>query len=288
MLEHRSRLSRCCGFFSRNDFKINLTQALAAGFGAMAVFRSSLFTARIGNTDVGIGPASFLKVILDAVDSAVDRKRGPKRGDDVARIMRDVSFEKASESLPIVCFGMLLNVPDSAVNSLSLEVRRIKTSMLPEDHKGIALGLALLPLVGETVLQQAVTLLGTQIQRDRRLTIKSLDTLILLQRIRSEEDFTTVGMACQTLMENVNDKDVQFITTALDGIAQHAKSIGLAGRRLMFASRLVSQFGEGVVCEALRLLPDAPADDRQSAPDSGEVGAVCPTSPVNFSNEIRG
>jgi hypothetical protein len=247
------------------EFKSQLTQALAAGFGAMAVFRSSLFTARIGNTDVGIGPASFLKVILDAVDSAVDRKRGPRRGQDVARIMRDVSFNKASDSLPITCFRMLLNVNETTVNNLNLEIAKIKTSSLPDDHKAMALGLALLPLVGETVLDRAVALLGKEIQRDRRLTISSLETLILLQRIRTDEDIKTLSMACRGLMANVSETDQAFIERVLDGIMRDAAARPIDFRRSIFVSQLISQFGEDVVRAGLNLLPELLPDPRPEA-----------------------
>src|SRR5215208_2956419 len=67
-----------------------VTSVLVAGFGAMAVFRSSLFVVRVEGQDVQVGPQSFLNAILKAADTAVDRGRAQARADDVRRAMKDV------------------------------------------------------------------------------------------------------------------------------------------------------------------------------------------------------
>ena len=46
----------------------------------MALFRTSLFTVRAGDRDVGVGPGSLLQTLRDAVDREVDRARGQARG----------------------------------------------------------------------------------------------------------------------------------------------------------------------------------------------------------------
>ena len=54
-------------------------QTVVAGFTAMGVFRSSLFNVRVGDTDVAVGPAAFLSIMLSAADRAVDRARAEPR-----------------------------------------------------------------------------------------------------------------------------------------------------------------------------------------------------------------
>ena len=80
--------------------ELRWTQALVAGFGAMAFLRSAVFVVRAGDQDVGVGPSGFLQVVLNATDRAVDRRRAGARAHEVARAMSGVSFEKAAEALP--------------------------------------------------------------------------------------------------------------------------------------------------------------------------------------------
>src|SRR6185312_503914 len=80
---------------SMDPFSREILQALLAGFSAMALFRSSLFTIRVGNADIGIGPAAFLQILLTAADRACDRERAKPRAAAVQEIMSGVSFEKA-------------------------------------------------------------------------------------------------------------------------------------------------------------------------------------------------
>ena len=87
-----------------------VAQVLLAGFGTMAFFRTSLFTLRVGEADVAIGPAAVLQVILDAADRACDRFRAGPRSSDVIRIMRGVTFERARIALPLHCFALMQNV----------------------------------------------------------------------------------------------------------------------------------------------------------------------------------
>ena len=94
-----------------NPPTIVATHILVAGFGAMALFRSSLFTVRVGTSDVGVGPSSFLTIILNAVDRNVDRRRAAARALSIKGAMKDVSFELAKVALPLACFALMQNVP---------------------------------------------------------------------------------------------------------------------------------------------------------------------------------
>lgn len=46
--------------FGKTGTALEWTRVLVAGVSAMAFFRSSLFTVRIGDKDVGVGPVTFL------------------------------------------------------------------------------------------------------------------------------------------------------------------------------------------------------------------------------------
>src|SRR5712692_71545 len=90
-----------------DPLRIIVTQVLMAGFGAMAFFRTSLFTVRVGDQDVAIGPVAFLQVVLGATDRAVDRIRAEARAVSVTDSMEGVSFDRAWTALPAFCFTLM-------------------------------------------------------------------------------------------------------------------------------------------------------------------------------------
>ena len=141
------------------------TQVLVAGFGAMALFRSSLFTLRVGGQDVGVGPSSVLQIILDAADRAVDRRRARGRSGEVSRIMRNVSFQRASEVLPSYCLALMQNLSPEDQAELGRQVKALQPAAMDDQMKALLLGLALLNFVGLDVLQSAVDALGDKITR---------------------------------------------------------------------------------------------------------------------------
>ncbi|WP_199243187.1 hypothetical protein [Vitiosangium sp. GDMCC 1.1324] len=65
-----------------------------AGLGSAALFRTALFTVRMGEQDIGIGigPSALLTAILKSVDSPIDRGRALKRLDE--NVMKGISFAK--------------------------------------------------------------------------------------------------------------------------------------------------------------------------------------------------
>lgn len=142
-------------------------QILVAGLGAMAIFRSSLFTVRIGDQDVGVGPSSFLQVVLSAADSAVDRLRGRSRAQTVSRIMRGVSFTKAHTALPTLCLALMQNLPPEEQEQFGNQVKLLRDDTSMEDYvKVLALGLAVMNVMGQDVLEAAVNTLGAEIKKD--------------------------------------------------------------------------------------------------------------------------
>lgn len=138
-------------------------QVLVAGFGAIAFFRSSLFTLRVGDSDVQIGPSAFLNIILNAADRSVDRARAEARAKAVSEIMAEVSFAKAKDALTTYCLALMQNVPADEADRLGEAVKSLANAAMSEDVKTLNLGLLLMTLVGEEVLRTAVENLGDKI-----------------------------------------------------------------------------------------------------------------------------
>jgi hypothetical protein len=83
---------------------------LLAGFGAIAFFRTSLFTLQVAGADIGIGPSALLQSLLDAADRMIDRDQVQGRTSDVGGIMRDIDFDKARVAMPSLCFLLVENM----------------------------------------------------------------------------------------------------------------------------------------------------------------------------------
>ena len=146
---------------------VGWAQAGVAGVGAMAVLRASLFSVKVDDETIPIGFGRFLDVLLTSVDSAVDRKRAEERGKAVSEIMKNVSFEKAYQSLPSYALALLQNLPQADQDQLGKKVGLLYTTAgITPRVKSLLLGLALMNLVGEGVLKSAVENLGKDIETD--------------------------------------------------------------------------------------------------------------------------
>jgi hypothetical protein len=140
------------------------TRLLLAGFGAMALFRSSLFTVRVGNSDVGVGPSTFLSLTLAACDRGVDRDRAQERAKMAKSLMTNVSYEKADDALPAVALGLMQNLDAADQAALSVQLEKIRQDKdISNQAKALLLGLALATVVGPEVLAQAKQTLGKDI-----------------------------------------------------------------------------------------------------------------------------
>lgn len=141
------------------------TQVFAAGFGAMALFRSSFFIRRVGDQDVGIGPVAVLQTMLDTFDSTADRERAADRAASIAAIMKDVDFDKASITLPTYCMALMQNFSPQDQSDLASRLTSLRAATAISDQaKARILGLILLDYIGEDVLKQAVSSLGDEIR----------------------------------------------------------------------------------------------------------------------------
>ncbi|MDJ0643780.1 MAG: hypothetical protein QNJ15_13280 [Erythrobacter sp.] len=149
------------GLSADEGTKEQVLRVLLAGLAAMAFFRTSLFTARVADQDVPLGPGYVLQVLLNVTDRAVDRGRAKPRAEEIAEIMRDVDFAKARTALPPLCFGLMQNVSPEEQSSVADQV-----NLIPMPEKGesgqlqsVLLGLLLLGLVGKDVLKAAIAAL---------------------------------------------------------------------------------------------------------------------------------
>jgi hypothetical protein len=132
------------------------TQVGVAGTGAMALFRTSLFTVHAADRDIGVGPASFLQIFRDAADRATDRLRARARGETVSKLMEGISYDKASHGLTTYCLALMQNVSDEEQLALTKSLALLNGADMDPSVKVRILGLNLLNVVGPNVLTAAV------------------------------------------------------------------------------------------------------------------------------------
>lgn len=140
-------------------------EVLVAAFGSMLVFRSALFTVRVGDEDIAVGPSTLLSSLLSAADRGVDRMQAKQRSVVVARIMSEVSFERARLALPTYVLGLLQNVSAEDQADLRTAVDALAASDMTDTQKSLNLGLLLMNVAGPEVVQSAVDSLRDSIQR---------------------------------------------------------------------------------------------------------------------------
>lgn len=136
------------------------SQVLIAGFGAMAVLRSSVFLLRINDVDVGVGPSGVIEGLLSAADRGVDRRRGVARSREVQGLVDEVSWEQAQKELPTLCLMLMQNAGASEQENLAKTVRDLSAGDLEDEVRVYVIGLALMNFAGAGVLRGAVTLLS--------------------------------------------------------------------------------------------------------------------------------
>ena len=149
---------------SDNAAKLVNLRIMLAGLGAMAFFRTSLFTVRVADTDVAVGPGMILQVLLNVTDRTLDRDRALPRADEIPALMNGIDFSKAGEALPAFCFGVMQNVTSDEQAVASAQIAVIAKTSLSNKLKANLLGLLLLNLVGKTVLASAIKALGDEIR----------------------------------------------------------------------------------------------------------------------------
>ncbi|HLV75126.1 hypothetical protein FHX41_3929 [Actinomadura hallensis] len=142
------------------------TQVLVASLGSMMVFRSAVFTVRVGDEDVAVGPSTLLTALLAAADRGVDRMQAKTRAQEAGEIMRGVSFAKAKLALPTYCLGLLQNVSAEDQADLRTAVDALAGSEMTDGQMALNLGLLLMNVAGPDVLRSAVETLREEIMVD--------------------------------------------------------------------------------------------------------------------------
>jgi hypothetical protein len=153
------------GYITETDpLNRSIYQILLAGIGSMTFLRSSIFKLRLNDTEVAVGPAALLDVLLLAADRGVDRRRARARALEVSDAMANVSFDRAITTLPPFCFALMQNLSKDAQKAFSDQVKEVQQNPSIDPHvKSLLLGLALMNVVGVNVVSRATRQLASYI-----------------------------------------------------------------------------------------------------------------------------
>jgi hypothetical protein len=139
----------------QNDY---LLTAAFAGFGAMAVFRSKLFTYRSDDgKDIAIGPSIVLDTIFKTIDAKIDRSRATTRQIRIFDQLHEIQdFSGMANYVEASLFSFQnLSQEDKAQIKTILDQYRAMTTW-PDTLKCMGLGFAFLNIAGDENFDQVV------------------------------------------------------------------------------------------------------------------------------------
>lgn len=255
-------------YYLMDPLKVSLPEpmkTLLAGVGAMAFFRSGVFTARVGTTDVQVGPNLVLQVMLQALDRAYDRQRAVPRSTAVTEIMRGVAFDQVKEALPTLCFDLMQNVSATEIAAISAQVSELAGAAMSDDAKMLSLGLALINVVGEDTLRAALNALGSDAKGFRSV---SSQILLALASIDPKLVSTTLPKVCAELpyAAGQSSGDIPDFTATDPNLTDESRAV-------LLLYKLTAYYGEPRVAVAIGILAS------QQAPAASVPPLVSPPPP---------
>jgi hypothetical protein len=152
-------LVRAFGWNFNQTQHVTLWRILVAGFGAVALFRSSLFVTKIGSTDLNVGPSIVLGAILDACDRSIDRASATKLATEVGDDkVKDLNPASVQASLPVLCLALMQNFAPADQALLAADLSKIQTNAeLPPETSMRATIIQLSKYLGPAVVSDILT-----------------------------------------------------------------------------------------------------------------------------------
>ena len=186
-------LVRAFGWTFGQTQNVALWRILIAGFGALALFRSSLFVTKIGATDVNVGPSLVLGALLDACDRTVDRASAERLSEGIADgKLGSLNPGAVGTALPVICLALMQNFAPSDQALLAADLNKVRqdASLTPDVQMRaviIQLSKYLGPKVVETVLAKAESLFtGAQISQPSVASATSPPTPLEMASVLSQ------------------------------------------------------------------------------------------------------
>lgn len=134
---------------------------VAAGLGAAVVLRSRVFTARLGDEQISIGPGYVVDQLLGIIDAQIDRRRALQRVQIVVEVMDRKDFDGSRIHASTMITGSRQNLSLQEQKDLANQIREVVDRKIPDQEKAYALGFILLDFMGEEFLKTVAIKLPT-------------------------------------------------------------------------------------------------------------------------------
>jgi hypothetical protein len=129
------------------------TLAVGSGVSAALILRSRVFTARLGDEQVSIGPGYIVDQLLGIIDAQIDRRRALQRVSIVVGVMDGKEFDGSRIHAATMITGSRQNLSLQAQQDLANQIREVVDRKIPDQEKSYALGFILLDFMGEEFLK---------------------------------------------------------------------------------------------------------------------------------------
>lgn len=127
--------------------------AVGSGVSAALILRSRVFTARLGDEQVSIGPGYIVDQLLGIIDAQIDRRRALQRVSIVVGVMDGKDFDGSRIHAATMITGSRQNLSLQDQKDLANQIREVVDRKIPDQEKSYALGFILLDFMGEEFLQ---------------------------------------------------------------------------------------------------------------------------------------
>jgi hypothetical protein len=137
-----------------------LELALAAGLGGAVLARARIFSVKVGDNDVVIGPAFLLDQLLARLDREIDRERYRERYRERTRLVleatKGIDFTPTARYARTLIFGSRQNLAAEQRVALFKKIRELESSAADGEQKLLALGFEILNVMGEVYFRDLV------------------------------------------------------------------------------------------------------------------------------------
>jgi hypothetical protein len=141
------------GFTTVDTQTSRATLAVGSGVSAALILRSRVFTARLGDEQVSIGPGYIVDQLLGIIDAQIDRRRALQRVSIVVGIMDGKEFDGSRIHAATMITGSRQNLSLQDQKDLANQIREVGDRKIPDQEKAYALGFILLDFMGEEFLK---------------------------------------------------------------------------------------------------------------------------------------
>lgn len=141
------------GFTSIDTPTSRASLAVGSGVSAALILRSRVFTARLGDEQVSIGPGYIVDQLLGIIDAQIDRRRALQRVSIVVGVMDGKDFDGSRIHAATMITGSRQNLSLQDQKDLANQIREVVDRKIPDQEKSYALGFILLDFMGEEFLQ---------------------------------------------------------------------------------------------------------------------------------------